>query len=192
MGNEEGFLNRWSRRKLAGEDEAEVPEKEVPEEKDARADGGDEPAQPHPTEDIDIDSLTADSDFTVFMAKGVPAAIKRKALRKLWTTDPALAGLDGLNDYFDLENPKTHGLGPMRKSDWKIGRGFLSEDKLAPPPRRDDDHAPRPREDAVAEAEEKPPEGYEPDAGERPDAPEDIETDIAADEDTSGSRSREA
>lgn len=39
--------------------------------------------------EIDIDSLTKDSDFTVFMRPGVPEDVQRKALRKLWTTDDA-------------------------------------------------------------------------------------------------------
>lgn len=47
----------------------------------------------------DIESLTFDSDFTVFLRQGVPEAIKRRALRKLWSSNPVLANLDGLNDY---------------------------------------------------------------------------------------------
>jgi len=46
-----------------------------------------------------VESLGKDSDFTPFLGKGVPEALTRAALRKLWTSDPALANLDGLNDY---------------------------------------------------------------------------------------------
>lgn len=47
----------------------------------------------------DIDSLDRDSDFAPFMRRGVPEHLQRLALRKLWTSDPVLANLDGLNDY---------------------------------------------------------------------------------------------
>jgi hypothetical protein len=36
----------------------------------------------------DIESLTRDADFTVFMRPGVPDEVRVKALRKLWTLDP--------------------------------------------------------------------------------------------------------
>ncbi|PTW60838.1 uncharacterized protein DUF3306 [Breoghania corrubedonensis] len=46
-----------------------------------------------------IDSLTARSDFTVFLQRNVPAHLHKLAMRKLWRSDPVLANLDGLNDY---------------------------------------------------------------------------------------------
>lgn len=42
------------------------------------------PAVRHPTELIDLDSLTLESDFTVFMAAGVPENVRNAALRRLW------------------------------------------------------------------------------------------------------------
>lgn len=48
-----------------------------------------------------IDSLTADSDFSVFMQSGVPAGLRIQALRKLWASDPALNEGDDLSDYGD-------------------------------------------------------------------------------------------
>jgi Protein of unknown function (DUF3306) len=47
----------------------------------------------------DIETLTYESDFSVFMREGVPEFLRRQALRKLWLSDPILANLDGLNDY---------------------------------------------------------------------------------------------
>jgi Protein of unknown function (DUF3306) len=38
-----------------------------------------------PAARIDINALKAESDFTVFMQKDVPEAVRRAALRKLWT-----------------------------------------------------------------------------------------------------------
>jgi hypothetical protein len=47
----------------------------------------------------DIETLEKDSDYTPFLAEGVPEAIRKLALRKLWASDPVLANIDGLNDY---------------------------------------------------------------------------------------------
>lgn len=44
-----------------------------------------------------IDSLTVDSDFTVFMKPGVPKAVQTMALRKLWRLNPAFGRTDGLD-----------------------------------------------------------------------------------------------
>jgi len=46
-----------------------------------------------------VDTLTEDSDFTRFMADGVPELLRKAALRKLWRSSPVFAVLDGLNDY---------------------------------------------------------------------------------------------
>ncbi len=46
-----------------------------------------------------VDSLGRDSDFTPFLAEGVPEELARAALRKLWRSDPVFADLDGLDDY---------------------------------------------------------------------------------------------
>jgi hypothetical protein len=41
-------------------------------------------APSHPAALFEISSLTADSDFTVFMHKDVPEDVRRAALRRLW------------------------------------------------------------------------------------------------------------
>jgi hypothetical protein len=38
----------------------------------------------HPAALVDIDALTAESDFTAFMGEGVPEDVRRNALRRLW------------------------------------------------------------------------------------------------------------
>jgi hypothetical protein len=97
----ENFLGRWSRRKQAQQDTEDAPAVEDTEDGEATApdaEDGDNAAI-DPADLPDIDSLGKDSDFTVFMQDGVPEALRNRALRKLWTTDPVLANLDGLNDY---------------------------------------------------------------------------------------------
>lgn len=147
--DEDGFLGRWSRRKIEARREAES-EQDPSADADAVSDEADEaapdePRERHPAEDIDIESLGRGADFRIFMEKGVPAAVRSKALRKLWRSDPVFANLDGLDDYFDLAKPERHGLGPIRATSWNLGRGFLTEQELAP-----DEASP---EDAVEDAE---------------------------------------
>ena len=114
-GDDEGFLKRWSRLKQDGEKaEPEEPGAErspLPArgESDDAAEGGEvedaatrdeiDEAASQELELPDIDSLDKDSDYTAFMREGVPDALRRRALRKLWLSDPVLANLDGLNDY---------------------------------------------------------------------------------------------
>ena len=108
MPEEEKFLSRWAKRKAdarAGtlaEDEPEAAADVLEEGADppapADASEDDEP-EDHPAAGIDIETLDYNSDFTVFMHEKVPKAIRRRALRKLWLSDPILANVDGLNDY---------------------------------------------------------------------------------------------
>ncbi len=46
-----------------------------------------------------VDSLTASSDYAVFMQKGVPESLRLQALRKLWNAHPIISSQDGLTDY---------------------------------------------------------------------------------------------
>jgi len=92
---EEGFLGRWSRRKLAepappAAEAVPAPEDQAPEA---------EPAPVRPEDLPDIDSLDEHSDYTVFLKEGVPEVLKRKALRRLWRSNPVFEtwGLAGLN-----------------------------------------------------------------------------------------------
>jgi Protein of unknown function (DUF3306) len=108
--HEEGVLTRWSRLKREHAEQADSPPSEdvaaasapLPAASDAGA-GAEEGADAVRLEDLpDIETLTYESDFSVFMAKGVPKAIRNQALKKLWRSHPVLANLDGLNDY-DLD-----------------------------------------------------------------------------------------
>ena len=47
----------------------------------------------------DPESLAEGDDFSVFLKRTVPERIRLRALRRLWTTNPVLANLDGLIDY---------------------------------------------------------------------------------------------
>ncbi|MBU0723666.1 MAG: DUF3306 domain-containing protein [Alphaproteobacteria bacterium] len=78
----------------------------------------------------DIDTLTANSDFSVFMNKGVPGSLRRRALRKLWKSDPIFAFQDGLTDYQEDYTDAATVIEGMKTS-YKVGRGFLTDLEIA-------------------------------------------------------------
>jgi hypothetical protein len=147
-GAEEGFLQRWSRRKAEArsadetttEDRgvaAEGPPATVAE-TSGRAQG--EPAPVTPENLPDIDSLDASSDFSVFMRPGVPEHLRTQALRKLWRADPIFSKLDGLVEYGEDYTIPSWPKGAISTA-YQIGRGFVTEiEKLeaagedSPPP----------------------------------------------------------
>ncbi|MEO3429381.1 DUF3306 domain-containing protein [Pelagibius sp. CAU 1746] len=130
------FLSRWSQRKReaaeaelaqdgtkpgdAPADLAAAGQEALPEEGRAPIEPADLP---------DIDSLDAESDFTVFLQDGVPDALRRRALRKLWRLDPVFGHLDGLNDY-DLDYTDAATVVAGLKTIYQVGKGMvLGEDE---------------------------------------------------------------
>lgn len=100
---EEGFLQRWARRKTLHEAEARGP-REDPPPAAALPDPAPEPAAP--PELPPVETLTAESDFTAFLKAEVPPALRKAALRRAWTTNPAIAGHKPLVDYdWDFNAP---------------------------------------------------------------------------------------
>jgi hypothetical protein len=75
----EPFLNRWARQKREAARDPAPAQPEVPETPDA--DLSLLPA---------VDELTASSDITGFLQKGVPEALKKLALRRMWALDPSI------------------------------------------------------------------------------------------------------
>ena len=153
---EDGFLSRWAKRKA---DVREIEARETEERETALApqpgEGGDpglmddgqppaidEEARDVPPDDetrqrwieeleaVDIDTLTYDNDFTIFMKSWVPGPLRQRALRKLWTTNPALAVLDGLNDY-DLDYTDAAMQAGKVVSSYVPGRGYATLEEMA-------------------------------------------------------------
>ncbi len=121
-----GFLSRWSQRKQRSRAQPEDGTEAARRTDDAapapRAEptAGDRPGDDAPGEDgagvlqaggegalseeqiaalPDPDTLQAGDDFKVFMRRGVPEMLKRRALRRLWQVNPLFNFRDGLNDY---------------------------------------------------------------------------------------------
>jgi hypothetical protein len=103
----ENFLSRWSRRKQALRTTEQLPEGAVPDEGKAAPEtapetvaplGRDEPialSEPELSPDEiaklpSLESLTADTDISVFLRKGVPEPLRNAALRRMWSLDPKI------------------------------------------------------------------------------------------------------
>lgn len=127
---EEGFLRRWARRKTetqAGIEPAPEPASEIVVEPaaarvpvaEALVAGQTAPAKPTPLQPMpsqptqlqpavlptmdDVAQLTSESDFSAFVARGVDQAVRRSALKKLFT-DPHFNVMDKLDMYMDDYN----------------------------------------------------------------------------------------
>ncbi|MCK7612946.1 DUF3306 domain-containing protein [Roseibium sediminicola] len=75
----------------------------------------------------DPDTLQKDDDFSAFLGRTVPERLRRRALRRLWVSNPVLANLDGLNDYEEDFTDAASAMDVVRTA-YKVGRGFLMEE----------------------------------------------------------------
>jgi hypothetical protein len=139
---QDGFLGRWSKRKREisargkiaevcesqnSDDETQGPQDTSGDDKENRDREELEAANRAAAEAVDLESLGYESDFSTFLKTGVPSALRSKAMRKLWTSNPLLANLDGLNDYDqDFADPRLN----VFQSIWQVGRGFLTSSEL--------------------------------------------------------------
>jgi hypothetical protein len=66
-----------------------------------------------------IESIVAGTDIRAFLQKGVPAALTRAALRRAWTSDPAIRDfIEVAENQWDFTDPAAiPGFGPLRASD---------------------------------------------------------------------------
>jgi hypothetical protein len=117
MTEPENFLKRWSKRKLAERDRSKdehAANQHPPVEHDASA------AEPPQIDGMvkasdetfgladlpAIDSIAANTDVTAFLRPGVPPDLTRAALRRAWTSDPAIRDFVGLvENGWDFNNP---------------------------------------------------------------------------------------
>lgn len=125
---EGGYTDFWSRRKAAvrREQEAEAGRLEA-EAEAARVVALEEKSDEEILEELglpDPDTLTQGDDFKKFLLKTVPERLRRRALRRLWTSNPVLANLDGLNDYDEDFTDVGLAEGGVRTA-YQVGRGFL-------------------------------------------------------------------
>jgi Protein of unknown function (DUF3306) len=109
MSEQENPLARWARLKQAAKAQ----------EIDAAPDGSEAMAVPEGVFDLaslpSIESIVGDTDIIAFLRKGVPAALTREALRKAWTSDPAIRDFIGIaENQWDFNDPNgIPGFGPL-------------------------------------------------------------------------------
>lgn len=108
--SEEGFLSRWSQRKRATlrgetppEPVAETPPVATLEPTPDPAPEAAAEAPEEPPFDLaslpPLETLTAESDFLPFLARNVPALLKRAAMRRMWSLDIGIRDYVGPADY---------------------------------------------------------------------------------------------
>jgi putative acetyltransferase len=151
MTEDEPFLKRWSRRKVdsregLGEveraperaDAGLVMPRDLPQPADAQpAQGEGQPQDKRElTEadfaDADFDALDAESDYSRFLAKGVPDAIKHRALRKLWASDPIFSQIEPFQEYAgDFTDAGVAVPAGTLKTAYRVGKGFLTDEEVA-------------------------------------------------------------
>jgi hypothetical protein len=135
MSDSEPFVARWSRLKR---DKLKERETRKPGEPGSRPAAGEtaksraSEVEPTPTPQSDpaqepfdvsflppVESITAGSDIRAFLQSGVPAELTKAALRRAWTTDPAIRDFIGLaENQWDFTDPTAiPGFGPLEPGD---------------------------------------------------------------------------
>jgi Protein of unknown function (DUF3306) len=119
----ENFMQRWSRRKRATKtptsEEARLQRLEPPEEEADPRPSAAAHCEPDPAFDPTvlppIESITATSDVRAFLGRGVPEALTRAALRRLWVIDPTIRDFVGpAENQWDFTTPEgVPGFGPL-------------------------------------------------------------------------------
>jgi hypothetical protein len=169
MSERETFLTRWSRRKrtaAASQLEAEPREGSDPgalplpdgEREPPELAGGSSAQTRHKAEPVvdlaklpPVDSITAKSDVSAFLAPGVPVELTRAALRRAWAVDPAIRDFIGLSENsWDFNAPGAiAGFGPLAMTDELrdriaqfVGRNIAGTTDEASPKEVKDEHAP--------------------------------------------------
>jgi len=124
-----GATDFWARRKarVAAEDAAEERAAAARAEA-ARHEELAEKSDAEICEDLglpDPDTLEAGGDFRAFMDKAVPERLRRRALRRLWLSNPALANLDGMVDYGEDFTDSACVIEGMQTA-YQVGKGMLA------------------------------------------------------------------
>jgi len=174
MSRDSGFLGRWSRLKRSEEAKAEPETVEIDPGPTTPEHTAPDPQPNQEAPDIEIapedlpkvEDLTAESDISAFLQKGVPKALKAAALRRAWSLDPAIRDYVGPSEYaWDFNNPSSiPGFGGGSTAG-EIGRALRSLTDIAkapesePPsaalsPAEETMAAPSPAPDDIGETEE--------------------------------------
>ena len=165
MTEPENFIERWSKRKRAAADPA-APQDDggAPPPKDdettapaaakeASLEAGNQPFDPASLPSIE--SIGTETDVTGFLKPGVPPELTRAALRRAWTTDPAIRDFVGLvENGWDFNDPQAMaGFGPIAPGEVaRLVKHFIGE----PPAPSDAAPADAPKQAALSAPQDEP------------------------------------
>lgn len=138
---DEGFAQRWSRLKRQAREDEKKPAEAPPPDLPATIGAADEPApaaeekreEEKPFDPASLppaESLTKDSDYSLFMRPEVPEDLRQKALRRLWAADPVLSAPDPL-DMHNLDYNAVPTFPEGVKTLFRIGQGMLEPEPEA-------------------------------------------------------------
>lgn len=134
MSDPDNFLSRWSRRKLgpstekndatppetSAEEKSEAADSQAPAAPDAPISTPEQTQEPpfDPATLPPIESITAGTDIRDFLKPGVPMSLTRAALRRAWSSDPAIRDFVGLaENQWDFTNDSIPGFGPINPAE---------------------------------------------------------------------------
>ena len=128
------IFSRWSRRKRAvAEEHTETPEPPVePDPELSEPELLDQLGLPNP------DTLQEGDDFAAFMRDNVPQFLRKRALKRLWLSNPALANLDGLVDYGE-DFTDAAMVPEVLETAYKVGKGIWHDIVAEPAPAEEDE-----------------------------------------------------
>jgi Protein of unknown function (DUF3306) len=116
--SDEQFLARWSRRKQEANAGYAEPAPEAAVANEPSSDGAASEPVPQETDLSNlppIESIDAATDITAFLRNDIPQELSRAALRRAWSTDPAVRDFVGLaENAWDFNDPNAMpGFGPL-------------------------------------------------------------------------------
>ena len=118
----------WSRRRASVQAEAEADEKQrqtvITDAERATLEQKEDAEILAELKLTDPDELGLGDDFSGFMKAAVPERLRRRALRKLWLSNPVLANVDNLVDYGEDFTDAGTIVGNI-KTAYQVGRGML-------------------------------------------------------------------
>ncbi len=126
MSDNPAFLSRWSRRKQEAREEVEET---LPAETPAGTPPEPEKSEAEILAELglkDPDDMEEGDDFSAFMTAAIPQALRNRALRKLWLTNPALANLDQLLDYGEDFTGKGEVVEKLVTA-YRVGKGYVDK-----------------------------------------------------------------
>ena len=128
MSEPENFLARWSRRKAEQPaDRASDANEKADQQKQPGGIAAEAKQEEHEKagEEVDlsklppIESIGPETDIRAFLQKGIPPELTRAALRRVWTSDPAIRNFIGIaeNQYDFATGSDIPGFGPLTPAD---------------------------------------------------------------------------